>query len=49
MEFKITGKALIDEFRNYLSLGLEVFAWILSIPSEICLILADWIKVKNKV
>lgn len=49
MEFKITRKTLLDEFRNYLSLGLEVFAWILSIPSEICLILADWIKVKNKV
>lgn len=49
MEFKITGKTLLDELRNYLSLGLQVFAWIFSIPSEICLRLADWIKVKNKV
>lgn len=49
MEFKITGKTIIDEIRNYLSLGLQVFAWIFSIPSEICLRLADWIKVKNKV
>lgn len=49
MEFKITVKTLLDEFRNYLSLGLQVFAWIFSIPSEICLRLADWIKVKNKV
>ena len=49
MEFKITGKTLVNEIRNYLSLGLQVFAWIFSIPSEICLRLADWIKVKNKV
>lgn len=44
MEFKITGKTLINETRNYLSLGLQVLAWVLAIPSEICLRLADWLK-----
>ena len=44
MEFKITGKALLNEIRNYLSLGFEILAWVLGLPSALCRTLAKVFK-----
>lgn len=45
MEFKITGKALLNEIRNYIALGFETLAWVLGLPSALCRTLAKWFKV----
>jgi hypothetical protein len=45
MEFKITGKALLNEIRNYIALGFEILACVLNLPSVLCETLAEWFKV----
>ena len=46
MEFKITGKALLNEIRNYIALGFILVGYILYIPTGICNTIARWIKVE---
>lgn len=46
MKFNITGKTLWNEVRNYLALGFNFFAIVLSLPSLICQWLSDKLKVE---
>lgn len=45
MKFKITGRTLVNELRNYAALAFQFFAVILSIPSAICETISKWLKV----
>ena len=46
MRFQITFKTLFNDLRNYLALGLEVFGWVLSLPSAICYTISNVLKVE---
>ena len=45
MEFQISFKTLINEIRNYLSLGFKFAGMVLSLPSSICYTISKVLKV----
>ena len=45
MKFNITTKLLFNELRNYLSLGFTFIAHVVSLPTIICITIADKLKV----
>ena len=46
MEFQITFKTLINEIRNYLSLGFKFVGMVVSLPSAICYTISNVLKVE---
>lgn len=45
MKFEITGKSIWNDTRNYIALGFEILAWLLSLPSVLCRSIAKKVKV----
>lgn len=47
MKFKVTGKALWNDVRNYVALGFEIIGLILSIPTVLCQTVTEFVRVKE--
>lgn len=47
MKFKVTGKTIWNDLRNYVALGFEILGLILSFPTVLCQTVTEFVRVKE--